>query len=60
MPTLPKALLNLIGEYGMARTDRVSELEVQHRWLQLIAGIKTYALAARAAPGLELTDGEAQ
>lgn len=41
--TLPQHLLNLIGEYGMARTDGVSELEIQHRWLMLIQGIKDYA-----------------
>jgi hypothetical protein len=51
MPTLPQSLLNLIGEYGMARTDGVSQLEIQHRWLQLIAGIKTYALATHPATG---------
>lgn len=43
MPTLPKILLDLIGEYGMARTDGVNELEIQHRWLMLIDGIKEYA-----------------
>jgi hypothetical protein len=40
---LPDSLLNTIGEYGMARTDRVSQLEVTHRWQLLIAGIKAYA-----------------
>lgn len=42
-PTLPKSLLDTIGEYGMARTDRVSELTIQHRWELLIAAIKDYA-----------------
>jgi hypothetical protein len=40
---LPDSLLNLIGEYGMARTDGVGELEVLHRWETLIRGIKDYA-----------------
>ena len=44
-PTLPKSLLDTIGEYGMARTDRVSELTIQHRWELLIAAIKDYARA---------------
>lgn len=43
LPMLPPSLLNTIGEYGMARTDRVSELTVQYRWEMLIAGIKDYA-----------------
>ncbi len=43
-PILPQILINLIGEYGMARTDGVSPLEVQHRWELLIKGIKAYAL----------------
>lgn len=42
-PTLPRYLLNMIGEYGMARTDSVGQLEVQHRWETLIGGIKRYA-----------------
>lgn len=49
MPTLPKSLLNLIGEYGMARTDGVNDLEIQHRWLMLIAGIKEYARSVLTA-----------
>lgn len=40
---LPPALLNLIGEYGMARTGVVSDLERLRRWELLIAGIKDYA-----------------
>lgn len=43
MPTIPQSLLNLIGEYGMARTDRVGEIEILHRWDALIGGIKDYA-----------------
>ncbi len=42
-PTLPRYLLDMIGEYGMARTDSVGQLEVQHRWETLIGGIKRYA-----------------
>ena len=42
-PTLPRYLLDMIGEYGMARTDSVGQLEVQHRWEILIGGIKRYA-----------------
>lgn len=43
MPMLPDWLLNAIGEYGMARTDRVSDVEIQHRWQELIRYIKRYA-----------------
>lgn len=43
MPVLPDWLLNAIGEYGMARTDRVGEPEILHRWQELIRGIKRYA-----------------
>lgn len=43
MPMLPDWLLNAIGEYGMARTDRVSDVEIQHRWEELIRYIKRYA-----------------
>jgi hypothetical protein len=49
MPTLPKSLLNTIGEYGMARTDRVSELTIQHRWLRLVAGIKEFTASVLTA-----------
>ena len=42
-PTLPRYLLDMIGEYGMARTDSLGQLEVQHRWEILIGGIKRYA-----------------
>lgn len=42
-PALPRYLLDMIGEYGMARTDSVGQLEVQHRWETLIGGIKRYA-----------------
>ena len=43
LPLLPQSLLDLIGEYGHARTDGVSEFERIHRWGLLIAGIKDYA-----------------
>lgn len=50
MPTLPQTLVNIIGEYGMARTDGVSDIERLHRWTLLIAAIKLYAAeCARAA-----------
>jgi len=42
---LPQSLINLIGEYGFARTEGVGELERIHRWQLLIAGIKDYATA---------------
>lgn len=52
-PTLPRTLLATIGEYGMARTDGLNELEIQDRWIALIDGIKTYAIDyARAAAAL--------
>lgn len=40
--TLPQVLIDLIGEYGLARTDGVGEIERLHRWELLIAGIKDY------------------
>ena len=43
-PILPQSLLNVIGEYGLARTDGVGELERIHRWELLIAGVKEYAI----------------
>lgn len=49
LPILPKSLLNTIGEYGMARTDRVTPIEITHRWEMLIAGIKDYAASVRDA-----------
>lgn len=50
LPVLNKPLLDTIGEYGMARTDRASPLEVQRRWELLIVGIKDYTKDfARAA-----------
>lgn len=50
LPTLPTNLLMLIGEYGMARSDKCTPIEVTHRWLLLIDGIKAYATDyARAA-----------
>lgn len=49
LPTLPKSLLDLIGEYGMARTDGLTELDRIALWQDLILGIKDYALASQAA-----------
>ena len=49
LPTLPRWLLDIIGEYGMARTDNASPIEVQHRWEVLIGGIKRYAREYGAA-----------
>jgi hypothetical protein len=46
LPALPQSLINLIGEYGMARTDGVSYVERLHRWQLLIEGVKEYARAA--------------
>jgi hypothetical protein len=46
-PPLPQSLLDLIGEYGMARTDGVSDVERLHRWLKLIKGIKAYAAGVK-------------
>lgn len=64
-PTLPKYLLSLIGDYGMARTETVGTLEIQYRWEKLIEGIKRYAtdyanLARRASsvPAIPGTGGE--
>jgi hypothetical protein len=48
LPTLPQALLNLIGEYGLARSDGTSDVERLHLWQLLIDGIKRYAAAAIA------------
>lgn len=42
-PTLPRYLLDQIGEYGVARTDTVGQIEVQYRWEVLISYIKRYA-----------------
>lgn len=49
MPALPRELLDQLGEYGMARTDGVSPVEINHRWAQVIDGIKRYA-ASQVAP----------
>lgn len=54
LPMLPASLLNTIGEYGMARTDRVSELTVQYRWKLLLAGIKDYTAAQVKARDAEI------
>ena len=66
-PTLPKYLLSLIGNYGMARTETVGTLEIQYRWEKLIEGIKRYAtdyanLARRASsvPAIQGTDEGAE
>lgn len=56
LPTLPQSLINLIGEYGMARTDGLNQLEVQHKWLSLIGGIKDYARALLAQASAQSTD----
>jgi hypothetical protein len=45
VPNLSQELINTIGEYGMARTDGVSEAEVLHRWQLVLSGIKRYAHA---------------
>jgi hypothetical protein len=57
LPVLPPELLNMIGEYGMARTDGLGDLDRIHVWELLIDGVKAYArhyaraaLAARQAP----------
>ncbi|MBA9854443.1 MAG: hypothetical protein GY747_10300 [Planctomycetes bacterium] len=67
-PTLPQHLLATIGEYGMARTDGVSQAEIEARWLALIGGIKRYAVdyaisvvaqpPATSAPTTKDTGGE--
>jgi hypothetical protein len=49
LPVLGPILLGLIGEYGLARTDGVSETERIHRWTLLIDGIKVYASSYGAA-----------
>lgn len=49
-PTLPDWLLNLIGDYGFARSNRLGEVECIHRWQLLIAGIKQYTHPAPSAP----------
>lgn len=45
VPNLSQELINTIGEYGMARTDGVSEAEVLHRWQLVLSSIKRYAHA---------------
>lgn len=49
LPTLPQPLLDAIGEYGLARTDGVSEIERVHRWEVLISLVKDYAGAIQLA-----------
>lgn len=49
MPTLPHHLIDLIGEYGLARSDGLSEISRLHLWEQLIDGIKDYARACMQA-----------
>jgi hypothetical protein len=50
MPMLPQHLINLIGEYGMARADSLSDCQRVHIWTTLIAAIKNYAWAAQQVP----------
>lgn len=40
---LPQDLLDLIGNYGIARSSGCSEAQIVHKWEQLIAGIKRFA-----------------
>lgn len=58
LPLLPQSLINTIGEYGMARTDGASPIEVTHRWELLIKGIKDYTRAARPSAGADTQDAE--
>jgi hypothetical protein len=60
LPTLQPELLRLISRYGCARYDGENEVEIQHRWLLLIDGIKDYARAvlAAATPGQVEADAE--
>lgn len=48
LTALPQSLINLIGEYGMARADGLSDIERVHLWQLLIAGIKDYGRALLA------------
>lgn len=59
MPILPQTLINLIGEYGYARYDGKSEVEITHRWKALIAGIKEYAAQQVKAAGQRGEDARA-
>ena len=43
LPILPQSLLNTIGKYGMARSDKCMPIEITNRWQLLIQGIKEYA-----------------
>lgn len=45
LPTLPANLLVAIGEYGMARTDRANQIEIDWRWQRLIKEIKDWTAA---------------
>lgn len=46
---LPQSLIDLIGEYGMARTDGLSDPDRIHLWEMLIREIKLFAIAHAAA-----------
>lgn len=49
LPPLPQTLIDLIGNYGLARSDGASEPERLHRWQLVLDSIKAYALSARSA-----------
>lgn len=54
MPILPQHLLNIIGDYGLARTDGLNELDRIDLWEKLIRAIKTYAWACQPdAPAIQ-------
>lgn len=55
-PVLPKSLLDLIGEYGYARTAGLSELERLALWDRLIVGIKEYAAQHAATTERDLAE----
>lgn len=54
MPRLPQHLLNIIGEYGHARTDGLSDPDRCHLWETLIAAIKNYAWSCLASPAAQV------
>jgi hypothetical protein len=54
LPSLPQVLIDRIGEYGMARTDGVSDVERLHRWELVIDGIKDYARALLSSAPLAM------
>ena len=55
-PVLPKPLLDLIGEYGYARTAGLSEFERLALWDRLIVAIKEYAAQHAANTERDLTE----